>query len=753
MQVSCSNCGAQYEFDASAIPESGYDAQCTTCNAVFFVHPDPDHPKAAAPARAPVAPDQVVISCQHCGAVYQFSANDIPAAGYDAQCTQCQGIFFVSPDNAAKVASGIHSTPETPAAQPQSDKMAAVSEPPIITETTEIPIVDEKDFASISQVMAMEKLQAQAQVSETQNAEPVTAVFASDALSKTSQGTASEDLISASSVLASSPSAQASDFAALAAPFVPQTQTTATGNTEAFPPQTSDTISDVSSTPEASPIKAEDAPDASQSTASTHPADATFFGAHPEHTQAAARTSAITPESPAPSSAPDASRTSVPDLPSQAGVAAAWMPNQLPQPDEEELRRTPQAGQSEKTGATLAATGAQNDLTHPNASRPEDLGTNDTFAEGSPLRKKRRWLRYLVVTGCVGAIGALAFSQQGQLAHLLNRAEKATLPQLPPLVAEPAQATQQVVSAAAQKAFERGMLRLIEDTNQGYADALDAFEQALKQDPTMVDAYAGMALQALLSGQDVWTQGQAEWAQAKQLEINLNTRQPKILALAKARQNRELERERARYAEDNANLTKLREAAILHLQMGKTWHTHGLLLLMRGIHVGLATPLLQATSTLWAASDPYLTVAGEADHSLEAANAQLKSTLESIATADAQGAGGASANAEPWAPMWVALAQARILAANPATAEQAIPALQKAVETYPKLNRGLWEQSVLQTLSGQSSAAKKTLEGLLKQCPDHDKARAALASSTAESDASTPAQKTRKAPRHRARRR
>src|ERR1700733_8129738 len=85
MQVSCGSCGAKYEFEASVIPAAGYDAQCTHCSAIFFVSPE-----------APAADRQVSGSCSHCGAIYQFAAADIPEGGYDAQCTQCQGVFFVS---------------------------------------------------------------------------------------------------------------------------------------------------------------------------------------------------------------------------------------------------------------------------------------------------------------------------------------------------------------------------------------------------------------------------------------------------------------------------------------------------------------------------------------------------------------------------------------------------------------------------------------------------------------------------------
>lgn len=108
MRVSCPQCGAEYEFDASAIPAEGYDAQCTHCSAVFFVAPErseavtevaPSTPAGATPTPQ-LDPNRVLtIGCPSCGAQYQFPARDIPAGGYEAQCTQCQSIFFVSDES------------------------------------------------------------------------------------------------------------------------------------------------------------------------------------------------------------------------------------------------------------------------------------------------------------------------------------------------------------------------------------------------------------------------------------------------------------------------------------------------------------------------------------------------------------------------------------------------------------------------------------------------------------------------------
>jgi hypothetical protein len=111
MQVGCSQCGAKYEFEASAIPAGGYDAQCTSCGNVFFVSPEGPAPDANA---------LVTVTCASCGALYQFAASAIPPGGYDAQCTQCHAVFFVSPAGAA---------PPRPPEQPVAAAMPAPTPP------------------------------------------------------------------------------------------------------------------------------------------------------------------------------------------------------------------------------------------------------------------------------------------------------------------------------------------------------------------------------------------------------------------------------------------------------------------------------------------------------------------------------------------------------------------------------------------------------------------------------------------------
>lgn len=91
MQVSCPSCTAQYRFEASKIPKEGYDARCLSCSHVFFVKPDPIE------SGGEEVETEISAVCPHCDAVYEFTIDDIPEVGYDAQCTQCKGMFFVSP--------------------------------------------------------------------------------------------------------------------------------------------------------------------------------------------------------------------------------------------------------------------------------------------------------------------------------------------------------------------------------------------------------------------------------------------------------------------------------------------------------------------------------------------------------------------------------------------------------------------------------------------------------------------------------
>jgi hypothetical protein len=133
-----------YEFDASVIPAEGYDAQCTHCNAVFFVAPE-----------TPVSP-QVSVSCSHCGAVYQFAAADVPAGGYDAQCTQCQGVFFVSADGSVPTSPSLEAETFAQPTQPAMS-MAAYTAPQQFASTTGevVPEVSADDFKSMSEVMGL----------------------------------------------------------------------------------------------------------------------------------------------------------------------------------------------------------------------------------------------------------------------------------------------------------------------------------------------------------------------------------------------------------------------------------------------------------------------------------------------------------------------------------------------------------------------------------------------------------------------
>ena len=154
MEVACNQCGAKYQFDASAIPPEGYDAQCTNCGSVFFV-------SAAAVETPPIS-----VSCVHCGAVYQFPASAIPPEGYDAQCTQCNNVFFVSTQGAAATAAVAQASPAPAilptAAQAPADPLPAPSQPAIAPVETPVVLATKKPMATSEPVVATPKVKAPA---------------------------------------------------------------------------------------------------------------------------------------------------------------------------------------------------------------------------------------------------------------------------------------------------------------------------------------------------------------------------------------------------------------------------------------------------------------------------------------------------------------------------------------------------------------------------------------------------------------
>jgi len=119
MQVACAECGAKYEFEASAIPAGGYDAQCTHCGNVFFVAPEGGE-------------EQISISCTKCKTVYRFPASAIPEGGYDAECTQCHAVFFVGVPGAKPKADAVPAADasKTAGATARKGELALVTPPP-----------------------------------------------------------------------------------------------------------------------------------------------------------------------------------------------------------------------------------------------------------------------------------------------------------------------------------------------------------------------------------------------------------------------------------------------------------------------------------------------------------------------------------------------------------------------------------------------------------------------------------------------
>lgn len=743
MQVSCSSCGAKYEFDASAIPAAGYDAQCTTCNAIFFVSPDADGPPSAPPPTVGLKlSEQVAVSCNHCGAVYQFAAADIPQEGYDAQCTQCQGVFFVSVAGAAKVqpsaspekvapsfeqslagtSEAAAPTPPgaTPAADtqtlaPPADGLDAASGPGNFSTPHDIPTVSDDDYASMSQVIAMERLEAKKRESTAQSSSAAPAPQAprveSAPLAPETPASSPEGFVSgegAAVLPESSPVAEEK-----LAPKVPE---------DAGSPELNPIPSWGVTAPEMAALSGEPealaAPDAAMAASTPVPPSAAETGVGPlpagfVGSPAATTSEPLSLESFSLSNAPDASEPPPPPEPHAdepaANEAHSGFGDDHQAPSHEDTSadlHMPTKAKSSKfviaaSIAVLALGGAAFGLwrTGMLAGQAKDAGEEVAAAAAAVADKAE-------------TVGSDAVA-------------KAKEPD--PAPAAPA------VSSKARVAFERGMHSLLDDTIAGYTTAQEAFREALKIEPTMVDAHAGIALQALLGGEDYLALGHAEWAEAKRLEGIAAAYQAKLLGpVPRGRHGKELERERLRMAEAVQQVAQVREKAILHLQIGEDTLQNGAMMLLRGSMLPNQTPLMRTSVALWLASDPYLANPGESTTTFNAARAQFTEAARWLAAPGEEGTQGAlpaGADAkDPWARTWLSLAKARILAAKPTTAVQMQPFLETAITREPHFMRGRWEIARALEQAGHKEPAHKAAENLLTVMPTHEKAKALLES-------------------------
>ncbi len=57
MRITCPECGTQYEIEPDLVPPAGRDVQCSACETIWTVHPDQDQPAAPETASAPGADD------------------------------------------------------------------------------------------------------------------------------------------------------------------------------------------------------------------------------------------------------------------------------------------------------------------------------------------------------------------------------------------------------------------------------------------------------------------------------------------------------------------------------------------------------------------------------------------------------------------------------------------------------------------------------------------------------------------------
>lgn len=148
MRLICPNCAAQYEVDASVVPDAGRDVQCSNCGRTWF-QPSArmleDEAEAAAQTIAPEPQDWEVPSDDPAGA---FAADTLAAPAAPAPAAE--------PD-ATKAAPD---RPEIPAAQ------APAPQPPPASEPAPAEEEDENDMVSVTVAAMVAEQDAPAPVAD-----------------------------------------------------------------------------------------------------------------------------------------------------------------------------------------------------------------------------------------------------------------------------------------------------------------------------------------------------------------------------------------------------------------------------------------------------------------------------------------------------------------------------------------------------------------------------------------------------------
>jgi hypothetical protein len=641
MQVSCSQCGAHYEFDAQAIPAAGYDAQCSTCQAIFFVKPE---------AVASAAETTITVSCTRCAAQYQFAPSGIPAEGYDAQCTTCQNIFFVS-RNPQAAAPGLQSGQS--AYQPAQAAAQAVHQP---AQAASQPAYEPVQAASQP---AYQPAQAASQPAY----EPVQA--------------------------ASQPAYQ---------PAQPASQ-------PAYQP----------AQPASQPAYQPAQPAAESSAAS--PVFSQFHPVTPTPRADAVLASPFEPLAPMP----------ILGAPTPQAVAAAFAPKQ-PAPGDvpevyaaefnsvSEVMRMPlaqreAAGDDVGAGAAAQSPEAADATTaqHPRPAAPND---DDDFsmktpADPTPLPElpqqadaasptpsvqldMRVIQRSSVLTRLLGVAALIGVLLVGGVWALWTHRYDTALQKL--------LGTHHTLTPEVQSLLAQGTQALLDDTDESYQTAAKHLQAALSRDPQCADAYAYLALSHALRGADLQAQGHALSAalQAKQNALHAQSAHGTAAAKHAEAQHHE------HAAQQQQHIRQLLETGNSEIALVGTVQEQGVRAL--GANGTLATghALCLAVSVGNCAAN-----AGPARAALQKVLPEQK--LQ-----------------PPLSRAWLQFAKGMLQAADSTDVAQLTQTLQQALTQEPRLLRARWFLAQALAQRSRPQEAVRLLNEVLSASPGHPKALAAL---------------------------
>ncbi len=655
----------RYEFDAADIPAEGYDAQCSNCSSVFFVAPE--GPVAAASenfgvtqADASIVPQvsvQIAIACPQCGAVYQFDSLDVPEAGYDAQCTQCESIFLVAPHTVAPY----EAAPAAPAPVGADDETSFASVNELLGQAETSPqqgghaaasMAGHTHAGDVDRTHATPRPQAEGSDSSL---EPTRPGFSpqlldggtferTDPTLRVPQGyaghvaahTVVQDAPFADDTRPGEPGASAHEVRAAVASGVP---TDHHRSPEPQVPKPSTLENETEQPPARPPV---------QTSAWANAAE------QAEHLSAP-------PTNP------------VMALPGPGVLSGERLPTGVLPPDESgESQRLRTAPMQDAAAARRAR------RSQPDASPP-------------PGRALRIVLVALAVL--LGGLWVVAEKRPELIAQVLQNKPQS-----------------HAVAIEAQALCDQGKKALLRDTDVDYEAAIDTFGKALQHDAQYAEAQAWQVVAHSLRGADLRREGArlyADWEQEQALGRGLKAleRQGVTLSPEQAAQSAQLEEQGPKHLQA---ATETLERGGKELSVAQVQAQRARAMLPRSAPIAAAAALCytQTPSDMAVAQSLLGQYSG-----LAASDGDAAPSKQSAAPAD----------------IWLLLAQGRVAATQEKTREDARAAFTQALQVEPSLVRALWELAQLDVEAGQVDDAKKRYQDILSAVSNHPKAMAALA--------------------------